>query len=97
MLNSKQRKTLSGLGQTLEPIFQIGKNGVTDVLMEELSDALDARELIKISVLRNSDESAKEVINDLCASLGADAVSCVGNKMVIYRRSDRKDVKHVEF
>lgn len=97
MVSSSERKTLSGMGQTLDPIFQIGKNGITDVLLSELSCALEARELIKISVLQNSDLSAKEVINELCASLGADPISCVGSKMVIYRRSERKDIKHIEF
>lgn len=97
MITSKERKTLSGMGQTLEPVFQIGKNGVTDVMLKELADVLEARELIKIAVLRNSDMSAKEIINDLCEELEADPVSCVGNKMVIYKRSSRKDVKHIEF
>ena len=97
MVTSSERKILSGMGQTLDPIFQIGKNGITDVLLSELGNALEARELIKISVLNNSDLSAKEAINELCASLGADPISCVGNKMVIYRRSERKDIKHIEF
>ena len=97
MITTKERKTLSAMGQTLEPVFQIGKNGVTDVLLQELSDVLEARELIKVAVLRNSDVTAKEIVNELCEELGADPVSCVGNKMVIYRRSSRKDVKHIEF
>ena len=85
------------MGQTLEPVFQIGKNGVTDVMIKELYDVLQARELIKVAVLRNSDLTAKEMINELYEELGADPVSCVGNKMVIYKRSTRKDVKHIEF
>ena len=97
MLTSKERKALSSIGQTLNPVFQIGKNGVTEVLIRELGDVLDARELIKIGVLRGCDYTAKEIISELCASLGADPVSCVGNKMVIYRRSNRRDIKHVEF
>ena len=96
MLTSKERKTLSGIGQGLEPVFQIGKNGVTETLLKELGDVLEARELIKISVLRNSDIEAKEIVQELCASLGADPVSCVGSKIVIYRKSDRKDIKHIE-
>lgn len=97
MLTSKERKALSSIGQTLDPVFQIGKNGVTEVLIRELGDVLDARELIKIGVLRGCDYTAKEIISELCASLGADPVSCVGNKMVIYRRSVRRDIKHIEF
>ena len=96
-MTSKERKVLSGMGQRIEPIFQIGKNGLDGVIIKELSDALDARELIKISVLRNCDYSAKEIIEELCEELGAEPISCVGSKIVIYRRSGRKDVKHIEF
>ena len=97
MLSSKDRKKLSSLGQTLEPVFQVGKNGMTDILVSEISDVLQARELIKISVLNNSDLEAKEVIAELCELLNAEPVSAVGKKIVIYRRSTRKDVKHIEF
>ena len=97
MITSKQRAYLRGLAQKLEPIFQIGKNGVTDVILSELSDSLDARELIKISVLNNSDLDAKDIINQLCEMLDAEPISAVGKKIVIYRRSNRKDVKHIEF
>ena len=95
MLTSKQRKTLSSLGQKTEALFQIGKNGLSDALINELSNALEARELIKISVLSNSEIVAKDLINDLSQSLKAEPVSCVGSKMVIYRRS-RKDIMHIE-
>lgn len=97
MLTSKERKALSSLGQTIEPTFQIGKNGITESLINELADILEAREIIKISVLNNSDLSAKEIINDLCEELNAEPVSAIGKKIVIYRRSSRKDVKHLEF
>lgn len=96
-MTSKERKVLSGMGQKLEPIFQIGKNGLDGLIVKELSDALEARELIKISVLRNCDYTAKELIGELCEQLMAEPVSCVGSKIVIYRRSERKDVKHIEF
>ena len=96
-MTSKERKVLSGMGQKLEPIFQIGKNGVEGAMIKELSNALEARELIKISVLRNCDCSAKELIGILAEELQAEPISCVGSKIVLYRRSERKDVKHIEF
>ena len=96
-MTSKERKVLSGMGQKLEPIFQIGKNGIEGLMIKELSNALEARELIKISVLRNCDYTAKELIGELCEQLQAEPVSCVGSKIVIYRRSERKDIKHIEF
>ncbi|HOO22825.1 MAG TPA: YhbY family RNA-binding protein [Clostridia bacterium] len=95
MITSKQRKKLSAIGQKIDPIFQIGKNGLSDAQVNELSNALEAREIIKISVLKNSPVTAKELINDLCAQLRAEPVSCVGSKMVIYRRST-KEIKHIE-
>ncbi len=97
MINSKERKILSGMGQKIQPIFQIGKNGITDTLVKEIGDALEARELIKISVLNNSEISAREASDLLCEALGSDGVSAVGNRAVIYRRSSRKDIKHIEF
>lgn len=97
MLNAKQRKALSGKGQLLTPIFQVGKNALDGRIIDEISDALEARELIKIAVLRNCEQSAREISDALCEILEADPVSCVGSKIVIYRRSSRKDFKHLEF
>lgn len=97
MISSKERKYLSGLGQGLQPIFQIGKNGVTESAVKEIGEALSARELIKISVLNNCDIPAREVSDSLCSALQAEGISCVGSKIVIYRKSSRKDIKHIEF
>lgn len=95
MLDSKTRKILSGKGQTLDPIFQVGKNALDGVITKEISDALEARELIKIAVLRNCDYSAREILDALCEEISAEPVSCVGSKIVVYRRSSRKDIKHI--
>lgn len=97
MLTSKERSALSALAQKIEPIFQIGKNGVTDVLKKELSDALEARELIKISIQRNAELDAKSVLNELARELNAEPVSCVGFRIVLYRESSRNNIKHIEF
>lgn len=95
MITTKERATLRGLAQKLDPIFQIGKNGVTDTLVEQLSDALEARELIKITVLNSAVAGAKDIINGLSEALDADPVQAIGNKIVIYRRSKRKDAVHL--
>lgn len=95
MISTKDRAKLKGLAQKLEPVFQIGKNGVTDNVIEQISVALDARELIKINVLKNSDENAKTVVNTLAEKLNAEAVAAIGNKIVLYRYSDKKGVVHV--
>ncbi len=97
MITSKERKVLSGMGQRLEPLFIIGKNGISDNTINELYDLLEARELVKISVLKNCDFTAKELIGELIEKLRAEPVSCIGGKIVIYRRSNRDGIKHIEF
>lgn len=81
----------------LKPIFQIGKGGLNDNMISDLGDALEKYELIKISVLQNSEKSAKDILSDLAEKLGAEPIAAVGNKIVLYRRSKREDIKHIEF
>ena len=97
MLNSKQRSKLKALSNELQPIFQVGKGGITDNLIEDLSNALEARELIKITVLKNAEVSGRDIIDELAAALNADAVCAIGNKVVLYRYSKKDNVKHIEF
>ena len=97
MFTSKQRSVLRSLAQTIEPIGQIGKGGVSDNMIESFSKALDAREIIKITVLNNSDEMPKVVADDLASALNAEVVCTIGHKVVLYRRSEKKGVKHIEF
>ena len=97
MFTSKQRRVLRSLAQTIEPSGQIGKGGVSDNMIESFSKALDAREIIKITVLNNSDEMPKFVAEDLANALNAEVVCTIGHKVVLYRRSEKKGVKHIEF
>lgn len=90
MLTSKQRAYLRGLGSNCPAIMQVGKGGVTENLIKTVSDALEARELVKLSVLENCGESPREVLDKLCQALGADGVACVGKKIVLYRESEEK-------
>ncbi len=95
MITSAQRAKLRSMAQTISPIAQIGKNGVTDNVLGELNICLEQHELIKISVLRNADMSAKEVLQEVCDATGAEPVTAIGNKIVIYRYSKRDDVEHI--
>lgn len=90
MLTSKQRAYLRSLGQSCPAIMQIGKGGITENLLKTVSDALEARELVKLSVLDNCGEEPRAVLDALCEALGADGVSCVGKKIVLYRESEEK-------
>lgn len=97
MITSKERKTLSGMGQKISPVFQIGKNGIGENTINEISNLLEARELIKINILNNCDNKPREIIDALCDDLQAEPVSCIGNKIVIYRRSTRDGYEHIVF
>ena len=90
MLNSKQRAYLRGLAQTEDTIFQIGKGGVTEELCRQLSAALEARELIKIKLLETSGYTAAEVAGEIAPVIAADVVGVIGNKFILYRRSEKK-------
>ena len=97
MLNSKQRSNLRGKAMVIEPIFQVGKGGVSDNMVADIKKALDARELIKITVLKNNDETPMDVLQDLAMKLSAEPVCAIGNKIVLYKKSTRKDIEHVKF
>ena len=90
MLNSKQRAYLRSLANGLDTIFQIGKGGIGEELCRGLSDALDARELVKLKVLENSGYTAREAADELARALGADVVGTVGTKIILYRRSEKQ-------
>ncbi len=87
MITSKQRAYLRELANGLDPIFQVGKGGIGATFRKQIFDALEARELIKIKVLPNSDMTAAEVCQELCEGVGANPVQVIGNKVVLYKRS----------
>ncbi len=84
------------MAQTINPIFQIGKNGVGDNQVKDICLALELHELVKISVLRNAEANTKDVLDEVCQKTGAEPVTAIGNKIVIYKRSTRDDVEHIE-
>lgn len=90
MITSKQRAYLRSLAQSLDPIFQIGKGGIGEETVNQLSAALEARELIKARVLDNSGFTAKEAADIIAEATEADVVACIGTKFVLYRRSKKK-------
>ena len=96
-MTTKQRSKLRSLAQTVEPIGQIGKGGISDNMIAGLSSALEARELIKVTVLKNAEDEAKYLADDLAAELNAEVVCTIGHKIVLYRRSLKDGVKHIEF
>lgn len=94
MLTSKQRAYLRGLAQNLDTIFQVGKGGVTENMCEQIGNALEARELIKLRVLDNSEYTAKEAAEEIAENVGADVVQVIGTRFVLYRESvDHKKIE----
>ena len=87
MITSKQRAYLRGLANSIPAIMQIGKGGIGDNLVKTVSDALEARELIKMSVLENCMETPRDMANALAAATNADVVGVVGRKIILYRES----------
>lgn len=90
MLTGKQRAFLRAMAAEEKPIFQIGKGGITDEIIKQLLNALEARELIKVSVLDNAEEEPYSCANAIAPMLGADVVSVIGSKFVLYRKSTKK-------
>ena len=89
MLTSKERSELRARANALETTLMVGKEGVTENVIAEADRLLTARELIKGKVLEAALMSAREVSDAICEATGADGVSCVGNKFVIYRFSEK--------
>lgn len=87
MFTSKQRAVLRSMANTLDPIFQIGKGGITQNVVEQLDLAIEARELIKITVLETAPLSAREAADELSKALRAEPVQTIGRKVVLYRRN----------
>lgn len=89
MLNSRQRVKLRSLAMTLRPIFQIGKDGITNNLIDGLDKALEAHELIKISVLKNCTLNINEAAFDVASNTHSEIVQIIGRNIVFYRKSKK--------
>ncbi len=89
MLTSKQRAEYRALANPIETTLMVGKDGVTEAVVAEADRLLTARELIKGKVLETALMSAREVCDELCEATGAEGISCVGSKFVIYRFSEK--------
>jgi RNA-binding protein len=91
MLKGKQKRLLRSIAQTTKPVMQIGKNGITDNFIDTFNIQLEAHELIKVSVLQNSMESKEELAEALCEATHCELVQIIGNQLVFYRESRKKD------
>ena len=97
-MTTKQRAYLKGLAMTMDPIFQIGKASMNPGLTQAVSEALDARELIKLSVLNNCMDDPRELAETLAQRTRSEVVQVIGKKIVLYRegKDDKKKIIHKE-
>ena len=87
MLNGRQRAYLRSLANTLKPITQIGKDGVTEGFLEQLDAMLDSRELVKVTILETAGLDAKETANAICEAIRAEFVQAIGSKFTLYKKN----------
>lgn len=90
MLTGKQKRYLRSMGNEMVPILQVGKGGVTDTVVTQTNEALEARELIKGRVLQNSMEEPDDVAASLAEQTGAELVQVIGRNFLLYKPSKHK-------
>ena len=95
-LTSKQRAQLRGIANTIDTIVIIGKDGITDNLVKQANDALEAREIIKCKVLENSMLTAREACDELSRLTRSEQVQVIGTKFVLYRQHYDKSKRKIE-
>lgn len=96
MITSKQRAALRSMANGIEPILQVGKAGIGENLIKQASDALTARELLKVTVLDNSSVTPKEAALSLAEQTGAEVVQVIGSKAVLYRPNPELKEKSIQ-
>lgn len=95
MLTSKQRAFLKSEAHSMKPIIQIGKNGLNDQIKTSVRNALDAHELIKVTLLQNTDEDIHDVAEVLEDEIGCDTVLKIGRILILYKESARKENRKI--
>ena len=93
-MNGKQKRYLRSLAVNIKPIVQIGKSGLSNEILTSIRNAADARELIKVNILQNSDEVATDVAEAI-EEMGLDVVQIIGRNLIVFKVSDRKENRKI--
>lgn len=89
-LRGKHRRYLRGLGVSLKPCVFVGKDGITDAVLKEISTTIEAHELIKVRLLDNLDGNRKEVANDLAERAAVELIQVLGRTVLLYQRNEEE-------
>ena len=95
-MTSKERAQLRAQANTLEPLFQIGKGGISDEICFQLNNAMEARELIKIKLLETCPNPIKEVASEIAEKTGAEVVQTIGTKIVLFKVSSQEKNRKID-
>ena len=94
MLTGKERAYLKGLAQNIDPLIQLGKDGINEGFLKQMDKLLEDHELVKIKVLQNAPVEVDEIVDEILEKTGAEFVQKIGKKLTIYRES--KENKKIE-
>lgn len=94
-MTSKQRSYLKSLASSMDPIFQIGKSSLTTEFIDAIKEALEARELIKINVLKNCMDDPREIGETLASNTRSEVVQVIGKKIVLYKQADEREKRKI--
>ena len=95
-LTGKQIRTLRGLAHHLDPIVYVGKADITETLVKQTDEALEAHELIKVGVQDTSDLETREAADQLAAQTNSEVVQVIGHRFALYRLSNKKGLRHIQ-
>jgi RNA-binding protein len=94
MLTGRQKRFLRKKAHHEKPIFQVGKDGVNDNMLKQINEALELRELIKVSILQNNMDDKDDVVNEVASGTNSEIVQVIGSNFVLYKESEEN--KHIQ-
>ena len=92
-MTTKQRAYLKGLAMNIDPVYQVGKSSLTPEITKGIDEVLEARELVKISVLKNCIDDPREIAEVVAERTNSEIVQVIGKKIVLYRSSKKKKIQ----
>lgn len=95
MITKQERIKLRSMAMNIKPTVWVGKDGFSASVLKQIGEELYIHELIKISLLENADELTKDELCQMATTLGADVVTTIGKKIVLYKLSDKDGIKHI--